>query len=89
MKDESSESWKIDDVRRSHVVYREGARVTWVLGEALAGGYSGADYVIYASNALKWKPPHDGEPLLDEKKKEIIDRVLVALKTRGLKVEIE
>lgn len=85
----NNQCWQIEDVRRSHVVYREGVRTAWVLGEALVGGYSAPDYVIYATNTLKWRPPHDQEPISEGRKAEIIERVASDLKGRGLKVQIE
>lgn len=84
-----SNSWTVEDVRSSHVVYREGDHVAWIPGEILSGGYQQPDFALYPKSFTKWKPPHDDELIDATKKEDIINRVCEALKAKGLKVEVD
>jgi hypothetical protein len=81
--------WIVEDVRRSHVVYREGKHVAWIPGEILSGGYNQPDFALYPKSFTKWNPPHSDEKIDESKKEEIIKRVCVALKAQGLKTEVD
>ncbi len=83
-----SDSWTVEDVRSSHVVYCEGDHKAWIPGEILSGGYQQADFVLYPKSPLSWKPPYTSEPINQDKKEEIIKRTCENLKTKGLKVEV-
>jgi len=81
--------WIVEDVRSSHVVYREGDHVAWIPGEILSGGFQQPDFALYPKAFTKWKPPHGDEAIDQTRKHEIIDRVCEALKSKGLKVEVD
>lgn len=83
-----SDNWTVEDVRSSHVVYREGDHVAWIPGEILSGGYQQPDFALYPKHFTKWKPPHGEEAISEAKKEEIIKRVCEVLKSKGLKVEV-
>lgn len=85
----SSSNWMVEDVRSSHVRYREGDHVAVVPGEILSGGFQQADYALYPNAFTCWERPHQSEPIAETKKQEIIERICAALKQRGLKVEVE
>jgi hypothetical protein len=85
----SNSNWTVEDVRSSHVRYREGDHVAVVPGEILGGGFQQADYALYPNAFTGWERPHQNEPISELKKQEIIERISAALKQRGLKVEVE
>lgn len=85
----SSNTWTVEDVRGSHVVYREGDHIAWIPGEILSGGYQQPDFVLYPRSFTKWRAPYANDLIEHERKEEIIQRVCNELKKRNLKVEVD
>ena len=69
---------RIDDARSLYRVdrdgyeYREGGRRLLVQVETLQGI---PDRMIYGASIGHWLPPHDGEPLSEEKRREIAETI--------------
>lgn len=85
----NEEKWSIESIHRGYIVYKENNHIAYVPGEMLIGGYQQPDYVIYASNPLKWEPPFENEVINEETHDKIIDRVIDYLKIKNIKIEVD
>jgi Immunity protein 74 len=81
----SDEGFSVEVLGRTGIEYREGDRAMFVDSEVLAAGHGIA---IFKASLKCWKPPHDTEPLSDEKKREILRNISSAIGFRKQPVEI-
>ena len=67
-----------------YIEYREGKRV------ATIGVDRGTDSLALISSKapVKWNPPHNSELIPEERRKEILDNVVAALRFRKISVEL-
>jgi hypothetical protein len=81
----SDEGYSVEVLGRTGIEYREGERVMFVDSEVLATGHGIA---VFKRSLKGWRPPHDSEPLSDEKKQEILNNISRAINFRKESVEI-
>lgn len=67
-----------------YVEYREGKRVATI---GIDRG-SGALALLSAKASVKWNPPYESELITEDRKKEILDNVVAALRFCNVSVEL-
>ena len=67
-----------------YVEYREGQRIATIAVDR------GTDVLalISSKTPVRWNPPHESEAISEERRKEILDNVVAALRFRKLSVEL-
>jgi hypothetical protein len=60
-------------------VYQEGSRSAKIYKEPGVGGF-----VYYFEPPIKWEPPYEAEALSEDKQQTIRNRVIAALRFRGM-----
>jgi hypothetical protein len=69
---------------RAGLRYREGSATVLIDGEMLVGN---VDFVVYAASIQRWE--NSGEAIPAERKRQIIDNILVTFRQNGLVAEVE
>ena len=67
------------------IEYREGDRSMFVDSEVLAVGNGMA---VFKDSITGWKPPHNLEPINEEKKHEIVSNICRAVGSQGQHVDV-
>jgi hypothetical protein len=67
------------------VQYREGDRVAIVSVERVMGK---SQTLLHKDTVIKWNPPHDTEVIVPEKRNEILQNVIEAMRFRKYQVEM-
>lgn len=62
---------------KSYVEYREGQRIARIPVERVLGEVT---VNVYATTAVQWAPPYNSEVVSEEKKKEILNNVVDAMR---------
>jgi hypothetical protein len=71
----SSDGFSVRVLGRTGIEYQEEARIAFIDSEVLAS----PGMVIYKDSISGWRPPHEHEVIPNDKKVEILDRVVSCL----------
>jgi hypothetical protein len=82
---ESDEGFSVKVLGRTGIEYREGDRSMFVDSEVLAVGNGMA---VFKDSITGWKPPHNSEPINEEKKHEIVSNICRAVGSQGQHVDV-
>ncbi|MBE0697872.1 MAG: hypothetical protein IH586_13200 [Anaerolineaceae bacterium] len=88
------ESRQPEDVRMGHrfkteswgFLYTEGDYRAKIGGDMLTGNL---DFVVYPNQLTGWLAPYENEPMSDEKKEEILARLLEWMQQQGIRYTID
>ena len=82
----AADGYVVKVLGRTGLEYREGERVVLIDSEVLV---TGRGMAIFKKSLERWQPPHDAEVISAEKKKEILSRLVAAVKFAWSQAPIE
>ncbi len=83
---ESDTGFSIEMLGRTGMEYRESDKIMFIDSEILMTEMP--TVAIWRDRIRSWAPPHDKDPVSEQKKTEILKRICAALKWRNTQVEI-
>ena len=83
---ESENGFSVEILGRTGIEYRESSKAMFIESEILMTDVP--NVAIWKDHIRAWKPPHDKEPVSEEKRTEILRHICAALKWRNTQVEI-
>jgi len=83
---ESTESFAVEVLGRTGLLYSEAGKSLRMDSEVLAGP---SGMVVYTDSINYWDPPHHIEPFSDIERQRVIENIRAAFKFRGYDIQIQ